>query len=96
MGWEHICSNFKEGDTIEGTIIRKIKGGFMVNIGLDAFLPASLAVPREFGGPDGLLSKKLQFVIVKIVAPREPNDEVLSLYEQIAEKSSDSPRDGLW
>jgi DnaJ-class molecular chaperone len=37
-----------------------------------------------------------QLVIVKIVVPREPSDEVRKLYEQIAEKSSESPRDGLW
>ncbi len=37
-----------------------------------------------------------QLVIVKIVVPREPSVEVRKLYEQIAEESSESPRDGLW
>jgi DnaJ-class molecular chaperone len=49
----------------------------------------------------GVVQKKTgicgdQLVIVKVVVPREPSDEVHRLYEQIAEKTSDSPRDGMW
>jgi len=70
-GWERISSGCNEGDNIEGTVIKKVKGGFMVNIGLDAFLPASLAAPRDFGGPNGLVGQKMTFKIVKINRPRK-------------------------
>jgi small subunit ribosomal protein S1 len=41
-GWENVSTRFNEGDNIEGTVVKKVKGGFMVNIGIEAFLPASL------------------------------------------------------
>lgn len=39
--WEKIISTHKEGDVIAGTVVRKIKGGLLVNIGVNVFLPAS-------------------------------------------------------
>lgn len=89
QGWEYISSTFKEGDNIEGTVTKKIKGGFIVNIGLDAFLPASLAAPRESGGQqDTLMSKTLQFKIMKISRPRR--NIVLSRKDFLMEKREES------
>jgi len=84
QGWENIISNFREGDKIEGTVSKKVKGGFMVDIGVDAFLPASLAMPREFGGPNNILGKKLMFKIVKISKPRK--NVVLSRKDFLSEE----------
>jgi len=89
-GWERISANFNEGDNIEGTITRKVKGGFMVHIGLDAFLPASLALPREFGGPNGMLGQKMMFKIVKINKPRK--NVVLSRKDFIMEEKEASKK----
>ncbi|MBU4376284.1 MAG: S1 RNA-binding domain-containing protein, partial [Candidatus Omnitrophica bacterium] len=41
QGWERIISTCKEGDIITGRPSRKVKGGLMVDIGMEAFLPAS-------------------------------------------------------
>ncbi len=87
-GWEYISSSFKEGDNIEGAVAKKIKGGFIVNIGLDAFLPASLAAPREFGGPHALMGKTMQFKIVKISRPRR--NIVLSRKDFLMEEREES------
>jgi small subunit ribosomal protein S1 len=94
-GWEYISSSFKEGDNIEGTVTKKIKGGFIVNIGLDAFLPASLAAPREFGGHDALVGKTMQFKIVKISRPRRNivlsrKDFLIEIREESRKKIMDS------
>ncbi|MFH1791244.1 MAG: S1 RNA-binding domain-containing protein, partial [Candidatus Omnitrophota bacterium] len=70
-GWERVSNDFNEGDNIEGVVTRKVKGGYMVHVGIDAFLPASLAMPREFGGPNGIVGQKLMFKIVKINKPRK-------------------------
>jgi DnaJ-class molecular chaperone len=37
-----------------------------------------------------------QFVAIKIVVPQKPDDKTRSLYEQLAQAASDSPRTGLW
>ncbi|MFA9478316.1 30S ribosomal protein S1 [Phycisphaerales bacterium AB-hyl4] len=40
-GWEQIVTTKAEGDTVEGRVMRKIKGGLLVDIGVPVFLPAS-------------------------------------------------------
>ena len=40
-GWERIINESGEGDTITGKVMRKIKGGLLVDIGVPVFLPAS-------------------------------------------------------
>ena len=35
------CHRYQEGDVVKGRITRKIKGGLLVDIGVDVFLPAS-------------------------------------------------------
>src|SRR4030042_502876 len=52
LGWDRIIKSFKEGDLIEGAVINKVKGGFMVDVGVEAFLPASQAVLKQTGKGD--------------------------------------------
>jgi small subunit ribosomal protein S1 len=66
MGWEKIMREYNEGDIIEGRVIRKVKGGLMVNVGLEAFLPASLVALRGFSNLDQYIGQKLKFRIMKI------------------------------
>lgn len=40
-GWEKIVTKYKEGDVVTGKVIRKIKGGLLVDVGIPIFLPAS-------------------------------------------------------
>jgi small subunit ribosomal protein S1 len=39
--WESVIEKHKEGDVVSGLVTRKIKGGLLVNIGVNVFLPAS-------------------------------------------------------
>ncbi|MBS0627730.1 MAG: S1 RNA-binding domain-containing protein, partial [Verrucomicrobia bacterium] len=39
--WEHISTNCNEGSIVRGKVMRKVKGGLMVDIGMEAFLPGS-------------------------------------------------------
>lgn len=72
QGWERISTKFKEGDIIDGRIIRKVKGGLMVDVGkLEAFLPASLAViDKNYGAINRIIGQESKFKIVKINRPR--------------------------
>ncbi len=90
-GWEKIVNDFGEGDNIDGVVIKKVKGGFMINIGIDAFLPASLAVPREFVGD--YLRKKYTFKIVKINKPRK--NVVLSRRDVVNEERDAVKKEAL-
>jgi small subunit ribosomal protein S1 len=45
--WEEFLSKHKEGDIVSGPVLRKIKGGLLVNIGVNVFLPASQVDTRR-------------------------------------------------
>ncbi len=82
--WQNIMENCKEGDIIEGKVIRKVRGGFMVDVGMQAFLPASLSAMQEYGGADSILGQRMEFMIVKINIQRK--NIVLSRKEIVEEK----------
>jgi len=86
--WERIVSQYKEGDVITGVIARRIKGGMMVDIGLDAFLPASQIDIHYIKDKDALMGKEFEFKIIKINEKRK--NIVLSrreLLEEVRQKA---------
>ena len=88
LGWERIVNNYKEVDTIEGKVSRKVKGGLMVDIGLDAFLPASQLSLRGVHNIDQHLGKTYEFMIVKVNKPRK--NIVLSRRELLMKEREES------
>jgi len=71
LGWERIINNFQEGDTISGKITRKVKGGMMVDIGMEAFLPASQVSLKGAQNIDQHLGRTYDFMIVKVNKARK-------------------------
>ncbi len=65
-GWERIIENNNEGDTISGTVSRKIKGGLLVDIGVPAFLPASQVDIRRPSDIGEYIGKEIDAKILKI------------------------------
>ncbi len=66
IGWDKILNSFNEGDLIEGRIVRKVKGGLVVDVGMEAFLPASLVSLKGAADLDKMLGQVLKFKIVKM------------------------------
>ena len=64
--WEQIIEKCEEGSIVEGKIFKKVKGGFMVDIGMEAFLPASLVSLRPTHNLDQFIGQDLKFKIVKM------------------------------
>ncbi len=64
--WDDLVANANEGSVVEGRIFKKVRGGFMVDIGMEAFLPASLVDIKPVKNLDQFLGQAFQFVIVKI------------------------------
>ncbi|MCX5637559.1 MAG: 30S ribosomal protein S1 [Planctomycetota bacterium] len=65
-GWETIINTKKEGDTVKGKVIRRIKGGLLVDIGVPVFLPASQVDIRKPGDISRFISKEVDCKILKI------------------------------
>lgn len=69
--WEHILDTYKEGSIIPGIVVRKVKGGLMVDIGIEAFLPGSQIDNKRIKSLDDFIGKKYDFKILKINIERK-------------------------
>lgn len=79
--WEKIVSACNEGVTIRGKVTKKVKGGLMVDIGVEAFLPGSqidLTPPKDL---DPYVGNTYEFRVLKI--NQERKNIVLSRRELI-------------
>src|SRR3984957_19281277 len=69
--WEFIIMHCEEGSIVKGKIIRKVKGGLMVDIGMEAFLPGSQIDNKRIKNLDEYLGKTCEFKILKINIERK-------------------------
>ncbi len=87
--WEYILEHCEEGSIVKGKIIRKVKGGLMVDIGMEAFLPGSQIDNKRIKDLDEYLDKTYDFKILKINIDRKnvvvSRRELLEL-ERLAKK----------
>jgi len=65
-GWETILETKTEGDVVTGKVIRRIKGGLLVDIGVPVFLPASQVDIRKPGDISRFIGKDVDCKILKI------------------------------
>lgn len=69
--WEHIIEHCEEGSIVKGRVLRKVKGGLMVDIGMEAFLPGSQIDNKRIKNLDEYIDKTYEFKILKINADRK-------------------------
>lgn len=69
--WEHIIEHCEEGSIVKGRVLRKVKGGLMVDIGMEAFLPGSQIDNKRIKNLDDYLDKTFEFKILKINIDRK-------------------------
>ena len=64
--WENVMKQVHEGDIVEGEVTRKIKGGLLVDIGVNVFLPASQVDIRRPSDIAEFIGKPIKCVVLKI------------------------------
>ena len=65
--WERIRVAHESDEPVEGTLVKKIKGGVVVDLmGVDAFLPGSQIALRRVPNIDELLGQSYAFKIIKL------------------------------
>ena len=85
--WERIQSLAAEGGRVSGKVKAVIKGGLVVNIGVEAFCPASqvdLQMPRNL---QAYVGNSYEFKVVKLIPERE--NVVLSRRELIEQERAE-------
>ncbi len=64
--WMRMMERVKEGDVVDGKVSKKIKGGLLVDIGVNVFLPASQVDVRRPADINEFIDKPIKCVILKI------------------------------
>ena len=64
--WDRILETYSEGDLIEGVVHGRVKGGMLVDVGVEAFLPGSQIDLVPVKDPDVFIGQVIQFKIIKI------------------------------
>lgn len=91
--WERVRQIYDNGETIEGRITNRIKGGMVVDImGIDAFLPGSQIDIRPVTDFDSYVGKTFEFRIVKL---NELRKNIVLSRKDILEESLKEKREDL-
>jgi small subunit ribosomal protein S1 len=64
--WERVMATVAEGDVVTGSVTRKIKGGLLVDIGVNVFLPASQVDIRRPADIGEYIGRAIQCKVLKI------------------------------
>ncbi len=91
--WENILARCAEGTIVSGRVKTKVKGGLVVSIGVDSFLPASHIDIQPPKNLDQYLGQTYDFKVLKI--NHERKNIVLSRRELIEEQRQQKRRDLL-
>ena len=92
--WDEVAAACEQGETVEGKVIERIKGGLRVDVGsLRAFLPASQIELRPIPNLDKYVGTTLELKIVKLNKRR--HNIVLSrralLEEELVARKTETP-----
>ncbi len=68
--WTHIQRIYEEDGVIDGRIIRRVKGGLKVDIGIDAFMPASQLTWRPTSDLERYIGQTMELKIIKLTKRR--------------------------
>jgi small subunit ribosomal protein S1 len=91
--WENILSKCEEGTIVAGRVRSKVKGGLIVNIGVDSFLPASQIDVQPPKNLDQYVGQTYDFKVLKINLDRR--NIVVSRRELIEEQRREKRRNLL-
>jgi len=84
QNWDRILTSCAEGEIIPGTLTAKVKGGVIVDIGVEAFLPGSQIDIVPVKNLDDYVGKTFEFKILKI--NRERRNIVVSRRELLEDQ----------
>ena len=91
--WENIITKCEEGSIVQGRVKAKVKGGLIVAMGVDAFLPASHIGIQPPKNLDQYVGQTYDYKVLKINLERK--NIVLSRRELIEEQRTSKRRDLL-
>lgn len=88
--WERVINAAKTGEVLQGKIIKRIKGGMVVDLmGMEAFLPGSQIDVKPIRDFDALVGQTMDFRVVKV---NEPTENVVVSHKVLIEEEMKDQR----
>ncbi len=91
--WDKIRTDYNNNKTVEGYIVKRIKGGMVVDLyGVEGFLPGSQIDVRPITDFDSYVGKTMPFKIVKL---NEVRKNIVVSHKEIIEEQNKEDREKL-
>jgi len=89
--WQRVEEIYENEEVVEGTIVRRIKGGMIVELfdGMEAFLPGSQIDVRPVRDFESYLEKRMEFRIVKL---NPENENIVVSHRELIEDELEEQR----
>jgi small subunit ribosomal protein S1 len=92
MAWTKMMKEIEEGQVVKGVVTRKIKGGLLVDIGVNVFLPASQVDIRRPSDIADYIGQEVECEVLKIDEARR---NIVVSRRSLIERQRKSDRDEL-
>lgn len=93
QGWDKIVQLNQEGGLVDGVVVKKVKGGFLVDVsGVEGFLPSSLSAFKNVPDKE-ILHKSFKFKIVKLNNLRR---SIIVSRKDALQKEKELTREKVW
>ncbi|HOV90179.1 MAG TPA: 30S ribosomal protein S1 [Syntrophorhabdaceae bacterium] len=91
--WQKINKSFEDGTPVDGDIISEIKGGFIVDIGVNAFLPISQVDIKPVKNPSSFVGRHLKFKILKV---NQRKNNIIISRRMLVEEERERKKTEFW
>ena len=91
--WQNIDKSLEEGLALDGIVASEVKGGFIVDIGVSAFLPMSQVDLKPVKNPASFVGRHLKFRVIKV---NQKKGNVIVSRRMLLEEERDRKRKEFW
>jgi small subunit ribosomal protein S1 len=91
--WQNIDKSLEEGLALDGIVASEVKGGFIVEIGVSAFLPMSQVDLKPVKNPASFVGRHLKFRVIKV---NQKKGNVIVSRRMLLEEERDRKRKEFW
>ncbi|OPY75552.1 MAG: 30S ribosomal protein S1 [Syntrophorhabdus sp. PtaU1.Bin050] len=91
--WHGIDKALEEGTPVEGPVVSEVKGGFIVDIGVSAFLPISQVDVKPVKNPASFIGRNLKYKVIKV---NQKKANVIVSRRMLIEEEKERKRAEFW
>jgi small subunit ribosomal protein S1 len=91
--WLKLDKAMEEGTPVEGSVVSEVKGGFIVDIGVSAFLPISQVDIKPVKNPASFIGRHLKYRVLKV---NQKKANVIVSRRMLLEEEKERKRTEFW